>query len=122
MIDVLLYCAVHRFALTGGRKLPTMPARSGWFTPCASHTCACDRTEPDHLRQSRLFFSSARHDPMRKLPLALMFLTSAGVASWLVLLDRQNRLHWDHWDVVKPGVLYRSGQLTMPSSPRPSRT
>jgi protein tyrosine/serine phosphatase len=27
-------------------------------------------------------------------------------------LDRHNRLHWDHWDVVKHGVLYRSGQLT----------
>lgn len=30
---------------------------------------------------------------------------------WLVREDRQNRLVWDHFDVVKPGILYRSGQL-----------
>jgi protein tyrosine phosphatase (PTP) superfamily phosphohydrolase (DUF442 family) len=30
----------------------------------------------------------------------------------MIVLDRQNRLIWDHWDVVKPGILYRSGQLT----------
>lgn len=35
-----------------------------------------------------------------------------GGAGWLIVLDRQNRLQWDHWDVVKPGILYRSGQLT----------
>ncbi len=35
-----------------------------------------------------------------------------GVAGWMIVLDRQNRLLWDHWDVVKPGILYRSGQLT----------
>jgi len=31
---------------------------------------------------------------------------------WLVIEDRSNRLVWDHFDVVKPRVLYRSGQLT----------
>ncbi len=51
-------------------------------------------------------------DPMRKILLGLIVITSAGVAGWLIVLDRQNRLHWDHWDVVKPGILYRSGQLT----------
>ena len=34
------------------------------------------------------------------------------MAGWMIVLDRQNRLLWDHWDVVKPGILYRSGQLT----------
>lgn len=48
---------------------------------------------------------------MRKLPLGLFVLASLGAAGWLVVLDRQNRLVWDHWDVVKPGILYRSGQL-----------
>jgi protein tyrosine/serine phosphatase len=35
------------------------------------------------------------------------------VAVWLVGLDRANRLVWDHFDVVKPGILYRSGQLEL---------
>ena len=49
---------------------------------------------------------------MRKVLLGLIVLASGGVAGWMIVLDRQNRLHWDHWDVVKPGILYRSGQLT----------
>jgi protein tyrosine phosphatase (PTP) superfamily phosphohydrolase (DUF442 family) len=49
---------------------------------------------------------------MRKKLLGLLILASVGMASWLILLDRQNRLVWDHWDVVKDGILYRSGQLT----------
>ncbi len=49
---------------------------------------------------------------MRKLLLGLIVLASAGLAGWLIALDRQNRLLWDHWDVVKKGILYRSGQLT----------
>jgi protein tyrosine/serine phosphatase len=49
---------------------------------------------------------------MRKVVLGLIVLASAGLASWMIVLDRQNRLLWDHWDVVKPGILYRSGQLT----------
>ncbi len=49
---------------------------------------------------------------MRKLLLGLIVLASAGLAGWLIALDRQNRLLWDHWDVVKKGILYRCGQLT----------
>ena len=49
---------------------------------------------------------------MRKVLLGLLVLASGGLAGWLIVLDRQNRLLWDHWDVVKPGILYRSGQLT----------
>ena len=49
---------------------------------------------------------------MRKVLLGLLVFASAGLAGWLIVLDRQNRLLWDHWDVVKPGILYRSGQLT----------
>jgi protein tyrosine phosphatase (PTP) superfamily phosphohydrolase (DUF442 family) len=36
----------------------------------------------------------------------------AGVATWLTIEVQNNRLVWDHFDVVTPGVLYRSGQLT----------
>ncbi len=32
-------------------------------------------------------------------------------AIWLTVETRRNRLVWDHFDVVKPGILYRSGQL-----------
>src|SRR4051794_1549659 len=31
--------------------------------------------------------------------------------AWLGIETRRNRLVWDHFDVVKPGILYRSGQL-----------
>jgi protein tyrosine phosphatase (PTP) superfamily phosphohydrolase (DUF442 family) len=47
-----------------------------------------------------------------KLVPGLIVLASAVLAGALIVLDRQNRLLWDHWDVVKPGILYRSGQLT----------
>jgi protein tyrosine/serine phosphatase len=49
---------------------------------------------------------------MRKLFLGLIVLAIGGLAGWMIVLDRQNQLIWDHWDVVKPGILYRSGQLT----------
>jgi protein tyrosine/serine phosphatase len=49
---------------------------------------------------------------MRKLLPALILLAIALPAGWLIVLDRQGRLVWDHWDEAKRGVLYRSGQLT----------
>ena len=49
---------------------------------------------------------------MRKVLFGLIPLVAAAVAGWLVVLDRQGRLVWDHWDEAKRGVLYRSGQLT----------
>lgn len=33
------------------------------------------------------------------------------LSAWLTVETKKNRLVWDHWDVVKPGFLYRSGQL-----------
>ncbi len=59
-------------------------------------------------------YTSVGNDPMRKAFLGLIVLASLGAAGWMIVLDRQNRLHWDHWDVVKPGMLYRSGQLSSP--------
>ncbi|HWE39508.1 MAG TPA: protein tyrosine phosphatase [Isosphaeraceae bacterium] len=38
-------------------------------------------------------------------------IVAAAVGVWLTVETRRNRLVWDHWDVVKPGILYRSGQL-----------
>ncbi len=49
---------------------------------------------------------------MRKVLCGLLLLLAATLALWLVILDRQGRLVWDHWDEVKRGILYRSGQLT----------
>ncbi|WP_250847116.1 fused DSP-PTPase phosphatase/NAD kinase-like protein [Aquisphaera insulae] len=49
---------------------------------------------------------------MRKVVLGLLVLAGVGVTGWMIHLDRQGRLVWDHWDTVKPGILYRSGQLT----------
>src|SRR5262245_34089898 len=48
---------------------------------------------------------------MRKALLGLIPLVAAVVAAWLVALDRQGRIVWDHWAEVKRGILYRSGQL-----------
>jgi protein tyrosine/serine phosphatase len=49
---------------------------------------------------------------MLKLFSRLVVLAVAVLAGWLIVLDRQGRLVWDHWDEAKRGVLYRSGQLT----------
>jgi protein tyrosine/serine phosphatase len=49
---------------------------------------------------------------MRKVFCGLVLLLAVALASWMVALDRQGRLVWDHWDEVKRGILYRSGQLT----------
>jgi protein tyrosine phosphatase (PTP) superfamily phosphohydrolase (DUF442 family) len=49
---------------------------------------------------------------MRKVFYGLIPLLAAALAAWLVVLDRQGRLVWDHWDEVKRDILYRSGQLT----------
>jgi protein tyrosine phosphatase (PTP) superfamily phosphohydrolase (DUF442 family) len=49
---------------------------------------------------------------MRKLLFGLIPLLAAVGAGWLIVLDRQGRLVWDHWDESKRGILYRSGQLT----------
>ena len=48
---------------------------------------------------------------MRKVLSGLVPFTAALIAAWLISMDRQGRLVWDHWDEVKRGVLYRSGQL-----------
>jgi hypothetical protein len=45
------------------------------------------------------------------IALTVLASLAAGVAAWLTIETRQNRLVWDHFDVVKHGVLYRSGQL-----------
>ncbi len=49
---------------------------------------------------------------MRKVLSALVPLSAAVLAWWLISLNRDGRLFWDHWDSVKRGVLYRSGQLS----------
>jgi protein tyrosine/serine phosphatase len=49
---------------------------------------------------------------MRKLLRGFILLAVVLPAGWLIVLDRQGRLVWDHWDEAKRGVLYRSGQLT----------
>lgn len=45
--------------------------------------------------------------------IGMMALGVAVIAAtaWLSVETRRNRLVWDHWDVVKPNILYRSGQL-----------
>lgn len=48
---------------------------------------------------------------MRRVFALAATVTILGVAVWLTVQTRRNRLVWDHFDVVKRDVLYRSGQL-----------
>jgi protein tyrosine phosphatase (PTP) superfamily phosphohydrolase (DUF442 family) len=48
---------------------------------------------------------------MRRAILVAIVSGAAALAIWLTVEIRRDRVVWDHWDVVKPGVLYRSGQL-----------
>ncbi len=69
---------------------------------------------PGHVRWTEVF-GLLRHaglELMRRILVSMIVVMCIGFAGWLIVLDRQNRLLWDHWDVVKPGILYRSGQLT----------
>src|SRR5438067_8286799 len=43
--------------------------------------------------------------------LTVLTAAAAGVGVWATVETRRNRLVWDHFDVVKRGYLYRSGQL-----------
>jgi protein tyrosine/serine phosphatase len=54
--------------------------------------------------------SSAGRDPMR-IVISLAGLLAVAITLWVTVETRRNRLVWDHFDVVKPGILYRSGQL-----------
>lgn len=46
-----------------------------------------------------------------RIGITLAALAAAVAGTWLGVMTRQNRLVWDHFDEVKPGILYRSGQL-----------
>jgi protein tyrosine/serine phosphatase len=43
--------------------------------------------------------------------MAITAVVALAATIWLTREVQANRLVWDHFDVVKPGVLYRSGQL-----------
>lgn len=43
--------------------------------------------------------------------LSALAVAAAASGVWLTVETRRNRLVWDHFDVVKHGILYRSGQL-----------
>ncbi len=42
----------------------------------------------------------------------LVLAMGGAVGVWRQLETHAPQIFWDHWDVVKPGILYRSGQLT----------
>ncbi len=47
-----------------------------------------------------------------RIGIVLAVVIAAAASAWLGIETRRNRLVWDHFDVVKPDILYRSGQLT----------
>ena len=46
-----------------------------------------------------------------RIGIALAVLGAMAASAYLGIETRRNRLVWDHFDVVKPDILYRSGQL-----------
>lgn len=46
-----------------------------------------------------------------RIAIALALIAALATSVWLTRETQANRLVWDHWDVVKPNILYRSGQL-----------
>jgi protein tyrosine/serine phosphatase len=46
-----------------------------------------------------------------RIGIVLAVLAAVAVSTYLGIETRRNRLVWDHFDVVKPDILYRSGQL-----------
>ena len=65
------------------------------------------RLDPD---LSNRLPSGEGRDLMR-IAIIVTAVSAVVLAAWLTLETRRNRLVWDHFDVVKPGILYRSGQL-----------
>jgi len=49
---------------------------------------------------------------MRRAVVVAIISSTAALAIWLAVELRRDRVVWDHWDVVKPHILYRSGQLS----------
>ncbi|MBX6314875.1 MAG: tyrosine-protein phosphatase [Isosphaeraceae bacterium] len=50
--------------------------------------------------------------PLR-LTIAVVVVSAVATVLWMTREDQRNRLVWDHFDVVKPNILYRSGQLNL---------
>jgi protein tyrosine/serine phosphatase len=48
-----------------------------------------------------------------RIALTLVAIAATAATLWLAREVRHNRLVWDHFDVVKRGILYRSGQLNL---------
>jgi protein tyrosine/serine phosphatase len=48
-----------------------------------------------------------------RIGILLAALSALAASCWLMRESQRNRLVWDHFDVVKPGILYRSGQLNL---------
>ena len=46
-----------------------------------------------------------------RIGMIVVIFVVATTSVWLGIETRRNRLVWDHFDVVKPDILYRSGQL-----------
>lgn len=47
-----------------------------------------------------------------RIAIAFVLIVAAILTAWITVETHRNRLVWDHFDVVKSGILYRSGQLT----------
>jgi len=46
-----------------------------------------------------------------RIGIVMAVVAAAAASAYLGIETRRNRLIWDHFDVVKPDILYRSGQL-----------
>lgn len=48
---------------------------------------------------------------MRAFLAVIVIASAMATTAWMTSESRRNQVVWDHFDVVKPGILYRSGQL-----------
>ncbi len=48
---------------------------------------------------------------MRMAFAVVVVVAAVATTAWMTQESRRNLYVWDHWDTVKPGILYRSGQL-----------
>ncbi len=46
-----------------------------------------------------------------RIAIVVLALVGLSAGAWITREVQANRLVWDHFDTVKPGILYRSGQL-----------
>ena len=116
------------FGLTIRRSSLRFAAVMGRFSPCAFPPRSLLIFKPTAHRTGT---SAARFPGTGQMPVSARTLLDAQVApwadpcssprpAWLIVLDRQGRLVWDHWDEAKEACSIAAASSPAISSPPPS--